>query len=156
MSSATDFWLLDLAGIRFSWSKGSSCLSIYSSRLEVLGVVQLDPELSTEEMALRGLDEVLANGRVERVQFDGRVVFPIALYNPFTSQVAVGAIPLTRTYSDRAVIDMDDDGCRAKLVEEELYVDERCLPLVPVGPGAVSRAKLAHEESYEPVGRKSD
>jgi hypothetical protein len=147
MSSATDLWLLDLAGIRFSWSRTSRCLSVYSSRLEVLAVVRLDGSLSTEETALRGLDEVLKVGRVERVLTHGREVYPVGLYNPFTAEVAVGGVPGTRTFSDRKVLDIDDDGALAAVIGSEMVVGDRVLSLIPVSPAGITRAKTAHEDA---------
>jgi hypothetical protein len=146
MSSNARAWLLDMAGIRFSWAKGSSALSVFSSRLEVLAVVRLDPCLTTEEMALRGLDAVLGGGRVERVLPGGRESFPLGLYNPYTAEVAIGGMPKTRTYSDRAPMELGEEGCLAEIQGDLIVVEGRCLEYIPVSPQAISRARGAYEE----------
>jgi len=147
MSVELDVWLLDLASIRFSWSPGSSCLSVFSSRLEVLAVVKLDPTLPVEELATRGFNEVLERGKITRVlDTGGRSTFRVALYNPYTAEVAVGGLPRTKAFSDREALQISDEGCPGAVRGNQLWLAGRKLEYVPVSPAHIIHAKAAHEE----------
>ncbi len=138
-------WLLDITSIRFSWAPSGSCLSVLTSRREVLSVVQLEQGTSVEEAALQGFDSALSRGRVERVLPEvGRQSWGVALYDPFTAHVAVGPLPKTEVYSDRHAVELDDDGCLVTLDDSGLWVGSRLLTLQESDSVAITQSIAAY------------
>lgn len=141
-------WLFDMGTIRFCWDRHRGALTVYSPRREVLGVLALPETTTLEEVAFCGYDAALAKGRIERVAVGaGRVRAQVALYNPYTAEVAVGGEGRTRTFADHRLVSLEADGSLVDLDENGLWVGGRCLPECHRDARALSRAVTAYEES---------
>lgn len=78
--------LLDLTSLSFRTSSARDVLAVLSERSEILMVVDVPPA-SNSHLSFLGCEALLQRGSIRR---DGET-FPIALYNPFSAQVSVGA-----------------------------------------------------------------
>lgn len=123
-------------------------MTVLSSRREVLSVVQLSRGIGVEEAALQGFDSVLARGRLERVLPDsGRREYAIGLYDPYTAEVALGALPKTKVFADRRPVAIEEDGCLGHLDESGLWIGDRLLVEQAPSALAVTRAAAAYDEA---------
>jgi len=112
--------VLDMATIRFRWGPEKATCAAVTSRGEVLAVVETARDdagnLDVPGTAYRAFDEALGSGSVLRVLDDGSAVpvrHEIALYNPFTGEVAIGAVPATITFADGRPVELDPAGVTA-------------------------------------------
>jgi hypothetical protein len=146
-SLTMELWLMDLSSLRFSWGVRGSSLTVLSARREALGVIKVEKSVTLEEAATQGFDAALGRGRVERVSAEaGRGQFPICLYNPFTAEVALGALPKTRVFTDRSPLSIEPDGQLARLDESGLWVEGRCLNEVVADLNSLSRSIATYED----------
>ena len=144
---AMELWLMDLSSIRFQWGVRGSALNVLSSRGEPLGIIQVPRDMALEEAALQGFDAALKRGKVERVTEEaGRVRYQIALYNPYTAEVSVGALPKTRVFTDRSALKISADGVAARLEDSGLVIGERVLDEIVGDFKSVSRTLATYED----------
>ena len=112
--------ILNMSDLRMRWSPDRSALAVLTHAEELIAVCDVSPLWSPREAALRALDEALSSARLSR-SIDGELTLVrIALYNPRTSQVAVGSLPHTTVFSDSSRIDCPPSGVLATLDEETL------------------------------------
>lgn len=86
------------------------------------------------DTALGELDVPAADGSWRRV----------ALYNPLTAQVAVGAVPDTETFTDSEPLTLDLHGTYASLCGGVLVIGGRELPPLVPNSELVKRSLAAH------------
>jgi hypothetical protein len=137
--SATPVVVFDLAVLRFEWGPKRSSISAWTPGRKLIGLCVLEPGVSDREAVFKVLDEALQT-LVEGPNGAGK----LALYNPFTAQIAYGAIPSTVTFTDREPIALDAEGTAAVIVDGELEIDGRFLEALTPSLEEVEFAFAAH------------
>lgn len=150
-----DLCILDLSGLRYQWNATRSTLTVFSPRRDVLAVVATPAGLGDREAAFRACDAALATARLLRLRIDtGPAGEPrptqarhrLGLYNPYTAEVSVGAVPDTRVFSDDRPLALPHDGLCARLDDSDpdaLVVDDRVLGLVEPTWASLTRTYAA-------------
>jgi hypothetical protein len=92
------------------------------------------------------MDEALSSARLSRSVDGEPTLVRVALYNPFTHQVAVGPLPHTAVFSDGSRVDCPPSGLLASLDEESLTLPRgRALQVVEMGSfSQLTRVVEAH------------
>lgn len=96
------YCVFDAASLRFVRSHDGTTLSVRSATGERLAECAVQGS-DRREHALAGLDAVLASGKVLRPSLEDparRAKVRVAIYNPYTAQVAVAPLPDTVTLGD--------------------------------------------------------
>lgn len=144
-----DVCILDLASLRYQRNREHTSLTVYSALREVLAVLEVDPGLDERELAFLGCDAALERARLVRVDpVRGRSRLRVALYNPYTAEVSLGAIPDTRAFTDESPLLVPEDGLVASLdgsgASSRLVVAGRELVPVEHTFTSLTRAYSAH------------
>jgi hypothetical protein len=132
-----DFLLSDLSALRYRWNAEHTQVTMLTPLRERLAVAASDMERGQREPAVAACDRALAGtfrpyllgaGGVESVRYR------IGLYNPDMAKISVGQIPKTKVFSDRAPLDIPQQGLVAKLggtgPDRVLVVGQRRLVLI--------------------------
>jgi hypothetical protein len=137
-----DYWVFDLASLRYRSDPDSGRLSVLTAAGEILASIEVEETTSEREAVFRALDDALSHGRLVRA---GGAV-PVAFLNPYSNQVAVDAIPDTVTYQSEDTLDLGDMGKPAILRDGLLQIDGQ--HLVPITPdmGSIIEALTSHRE----------
>jgi hypothetical protein len=137
-----DFWVFDLASLRFRSDRTAGRLSVLTASGELLATVDVENGTSDREAAFRVLDAALAHGQLVRPE--GAVA--LAFLNPYSNQIAVDAVPDTVSYQGDDPIRITEHGAPAKLRDGLLEIEGRSL--IPVTPDmtSVMEALTAHRE----------
>ena len=135
-----DLWVFDLATLRFRTNGDTRSLSVSSAAGEVLATVTVPEGTSEREAVFLALDAALDGCRLTRE--DGTL--EIAFANPFTNQVAVGAVPETIAYSDGEPIEIKEVGVGGTLRNGILTIEGRSLIPVETAMATVAAALSAH------------
>jgi len=135
-----DLWVFDLATLRFRADTEKRSLSVSSAAGDVLATVCIPEGTSEREAVFLALDAALDEGRLIR---EGGTL-EIAFANPFTNQVAVGAVPDTVAYSDGEPVEIKAAGVGGTLRNGILTIDSRSLIPVETAMATVAAALSAH------------
>lgn len=136
----------DLSSLTIRRSPDGKSVSVFSRSDELLALLDLHPAWSVRESALRAFDATLKTGCVLRF-VDGEVQpCRVALYNPETKEVAVGALPDTVSYTDGEPLDCQSSGILLALSENDALEGlGRTLPRKKADSfAALTRVVLAH------------
>lgn len=136
--------IFDIATVRYRFSAARTSVTALAPTGELLAVVELAPGTSDREAAFAAADAALRAGRVLR----GDVRARVALYDPYTAEVALDPVPATRTFTDRAPVSFGPEGTLAVLDDRGLVIESRVLGPVTRSFAATSRALLAHQERF--------
>jgi hypothetical protein len=99
----------------------------------------VSPGVSDREAVFQVLDQAL-NTSIEGPNGLGR----LALYNPFTAQIAYGSIPDTTTFTDREPIALDGEGTAGYVTGDVLTIAGRELAALDPSLDEVEFAFAAH------------
>lgn len=135
-----DLWVFDLATLRFRADTDARTLSVSSAAGEVLASVTIPEDTSEREAVFLALDKALDEGRLTRAEG----TLEIAFANPFTNQIAVGAVPDTVAYSDGEPFDIGPAGAGASLRDGILTISGRSFIPVETAMASVAAALSAH------------
>ena len=135
-----DLWVFNLSSLRFRADTDARSLSVSSAAGEVLATVKIPEGTSEREAVFLALDAALEEGRLIR---EGATL-EIAFANPFTNQVAVGAVPDTVAYSDGEALDIAAVGVGGTLRNGILTIESRSLIPVETAMATVAAALSAH------------
>lgn len=102
--------VLDMATLRFRWSKPHDAVSVLTTSHEPLATVAAK-NLSPREAAGFGIEEAVDTGRVWR----GGAPLPIALYNPYTAEIQFGLASAQTIYALQEPLAFDYAGIVAEL-----------------------------------------
>jgi hypothetical protein len=139
--------LFDLASLRFERSADRGVVLVRTASGELLASSTVPVDADEGRCAATVCDEALARGTVLRyVDGQGDMAVPIALYNPYSGDVAVDALPHTRAFGDGRPLRLDPNGALAVLDGDTLVVDGRPLAWIPAGAVSCSRALAAHPD----------
>ena len=140
-----DVIVFDLAQLQFrrapAPSGAGSVLSVRAPHVGVLYEYAVDDGVSDREAVFRALDEMLA--RLELPASDGSW-HPVALANPFSHQVAFGAVPHTEVFTDGAPLELRAFGSLARLEDGVLVIGDRALPLSRLDARTTQASLAAH------------
>lgn len=118
--------VLDMTTLRFRWNDPDrTAVAALSAREEVLAVVDADPQEPLSAIAFRAMDAALAGAHVLRTNAEDPVSptrYRVGLYNPFSGEVAIGAVPATVPMSCGTRLVIDPAGATGTLhgAKEEL------------------------------------
>jgi hypothetical protein len=137
-----EFWVFDLASLRYRSDRGVGRLSVLTAAGELLAAVGVENGTSEREAVFRALDAALAHGRLIRPEG----TMALAFLNPYSSQIAVGAVPETVSYQSADQVRLSEHGARATLRDGLMEIDGHVL--VPVTPdmSSVMEALTAHRD----------
>lgn len=116
--------ICDLATLRYQWVAHRTRLQAVTARGEFLAAVDVRAGVDEREAAFLACDAALGRGWVRR---DGRRL-RVGLYNPYSAEVAVGALPDTAVFADQAPVALPVDGAVAVL-------DDGAEPAIVLGDG---------------------
>lgn len=155
VDGATEYLVLDLASLRYQWNAARTAVAVLTAAGELLAVADTPPGTDEREAAFAATDAALARARVNRPGPTGRVRYRVALYNPYSGEVSVGAVPDTRVFGDGDRLELPAAGAPALLSpgpEPVLGVagaaagELRPLPLRQVSFAALTRVYQAHAD----------
>lgn len=136
--------VLDMATLRFL--RAGTALRVATRSGLVLGAVHPRRNEARADMAFRAMDAALNGGRVLEVSPEdprARVHREIALYNPFSADIAYGPVPQTLTFNNGGPLPIDPDGTPATLTladgKATLTIDSVALHTIERGPLETSR-----------------
>lgn len=126
----SDVVVLDMSALRLTLDRARAAVTV-ANGIEVVAVIPLDEltgdggigteEDQRREMVFQALDRTLATGRLSRVGTAGLVErLPVALYNPYTAEVASGPVPTTRAFSAGVPLAIPSDGLICRLAADSL------------------------------------
>jgi len=130
----------DLSSLRFQVDNEARTLSALSATGELLATVDVPDSTSEREAIFLVLDSALDSAKV--IRDDG--AFAIAFANPYTNQVACGAIPDTVAYGDNEILELPPSGVPASICNGVLQLMNRELLPIDAGMASVSSALSAH------------
>ena len=134
-----------MASLKFRWNTDKSVLSVSSPQAELLAQVHCPEGTSEREAAFLALDAALASARIKRTEPGGsRALRRLALYNPYTAQVAVGSVPRTETYGDGHTMDIPLEGLPARIEDDFLWAGDRMLSQLQFDYEDINAAMAAH------------
>lgn len=137
--------IYDVASLRYQWDSGRTTATASNAAGEVLASVDCAPGTSDREAAFLAMDAALAGARLRRTDARGVQSYRrVALYNPFTAQVALGSVPRTQVFSDGQALELEAGGSEAVVADGALWVGSRVLPTFEPDPLAVGAALSAH------------
>lgn len=105
-----------MATLRFQ--RSGTALRVATRSGLVLGTVHPRRNEARGDMAFRAMDAALSGGRVLEIDPGdprARVHREIALYNPFSADIAYGPVPQTLTFNNGEPLPIDPDGTPATL-----------------------------------------
>jgi hypothetical protein len=129
--SGTGVVVVDMSALRVQIDHIRQCLTV-AVGVEPITVVPLSSSADLVEAALEGeasqrrelvfhaLDRVLASGRLTRLTGGVASRLPVALYNPYTAEVAIGPVPATQAFSAGAPLPLPAQGLVCELRGDEL------------------------------------
>lgn len=149
--AVVDVIIFDLAALRYRWNEARTALSMFSPLREQLALVSPAPGTADREAATLACDQALDVCRLRRAatEADGsptKVRYKIALYNPYTAKVAIGAVPHNQSFGDFAPLAIPPGGLPARLEDAGpvLLVGERALALSQPTVAELTRELAAH------------
>lgn len=129
--------LVDMSTLRFTSAGPKAPLRVTTRSGLTLAVVHPRKNELRSDLAFRAMDEALKTGRVTKVDPHNpaqRRTLRVALYNPFSGDVAYGAAPETRTFPSGSPLALDPDGTPATVAIDgthaTLHIADRALPAV--------------------------
>lgn len=124
-------------------------MDLLTAHGELLGSVDFNKDTSVEEAAFLVQDAALATARLKRNDEVGaRTLRRLALYNPYTAQVALGSVPRTEVYTDNKALALPADGAVASSEDGLLWVGERVLALQEPQYRNALRALEMHSDAH--------
>ena len=139
--------VLDLASLRLSRSADARVAVARSSAGETLARIDVDPDLDARDVAFALYEAVLAGAVVTRTAADGSAVTcPVALYNPYSGQLAVEALPRSRVY-DLGERTFDVAGWLVRTKADRISVEGELLAPIVSTPVSVATACGAHPDA---------
>lgn len=119
----TNVLIVDMSTMRFQWNPDHTACSALTARGELVAVIEVvDPDADPGEIAYALLDAALDRGQVLRPDPSdpgnpgARVSYRVALYNPFSAEISLGAVPNTVTFTDHEPVSLETDGLPAVAV----------------------------------------
>jgi hypothetical protein len=133
--------VFDLATLRFEWTGARRGVTVWTPARRLLAAWECPDggQVSEREAVFQALDAALA----KPVSIDG-VEHRVALYNPYTTQIALSPVPDTATFTDGDLLPLAVEGTAATLTGDTLVVGSRTLSRLEVNLSAVSAALAAH------------
>jgi hypothetical protein len=143
----THWAVIDQATLRFV--VGADQVAVHSAAGEVLATIALPDGDPTDaawqrRCALEAADAVLGQARVVRETPTGAQRCGVALYNPHTCEVALGALPGTRSFGDGEPLELDRFGSAASVVDDGLLLGDRLLEVVCASREHLTTQAAAH------------
>jgi hypothetical protein len=140
------FCLLDLASLHFEHTAGGDVVVARTPGGEIISRVDVEPGTDNRRAAAAACDAALAGGTLLRSVGGRDQEVQIALYNPYSSEVALGGLPETKNYGDGDPVILPNQGALAHLEDGFLHVGDRRLPVVALSSASCSRALSAHPD----------
>jgi hypothetical protein len=132
--------VFDLSTLRYRLSAKLGRVTALAPTGEILARVDVAPATSPREASYLAANAALDQGRVVR---DGETC-RIALYNPYSGEASLNAVPATVVYSAGAPISLDEAGTTFEMKGDRLVSDETVMHVVAPSVARTSRAILAH------------
>lgn len=142
-----DLIVLDLSTLRYRWNAAKTALAATTALGEVVSVVDTAPGLDAREAAFLACDAALARGRLLRAAPEDPArtrTYRLALYNPYSAETSVGAVPDTQVFCDRRPLALELGGSVAHLADGRLLVGGRILSPVEESLEALAASYQAH------------
>ena len=138
--SESMIWVLDLSKVTFSWGSGEKSCQVKLLNGDIVGESKVS-STSPREAAFEALEGILESGPGI---YNGVAYGKIALYNPYSSELSVGATPNTITYGDFRELSIPPDGAIGELFKDRIEIEGRIL--IPIAPSLdiVERAFTLH------------
>lgn len=133
--------VFDLAMLRFEWAGARTGVTVWTPARRLLAAWEApeDEQTSEREAVFQALDRVLELPLL----IDGSE-HQVALYNPYTSQIALSPVPDTLTFTDGHPLELAAEGSIAALTQDAMMVDGRRLARLDVDFASVSAVLSAH------------
>jgi hypothetical protein len=138
--------VFDLASLRFSRTSDRGTARVRTAAGELLASTRGGAALTDRQVAAALCDQALAGARVIRSVDGCDEAVPVGFYNPFSAEVAIGALPATAAYSDGRAVPLAVDGTVAALDGDRLHLAGRLLDRLELDADVVSRALAAHPD----------
>lgn len=110
--------LLDMATINFTFQPAKNVAQAHTADGHLLSAIHTSPELTEADHICQLLDNILETGAVldiDPTDPTQRIARKVALYNPFTHDIAVNALPLTERLALPGPIPLPKEGLAADL-----------------------------------------
>ena len=123
----------DLASLDLRWGAGRRSARLYGANGVLLSVLDVEAGVDGREVAFRVADDALERARVchpralERFSArpeDRRANRRVALYNPFTARIAVGALGRTQVFAGDGPQPIADEGVAGEVDEGVLTLED--------------------------------
>jgi len=135
-----DVTVIDMGTLQFAWDADSHEVVVQSDGLGILLRTAIAEQTSDREAIFTALDRVLDQVRLPDPDGQWR---PVALYNPLSGQVSVGALPETEVYGTD-LVELSPFGTPARCVDGHLVADRWELQRVVPDIAAIQQAIAAH------------
>lgn len=140
-TGTTPVVVFDLAMLRFEWAGARTGVTVWTPARRLLAAWEAPEgeQISEREAVFQALDRVLELPLL----IDG-TEHQVALYNPYTSQIALSPVPDTLTFTDGDPLELAAEGSIAALTQDAMTIDGRRLARLDVDFASVSAVLSAH------------
>jgi hypothetical protein len=123
--------IYDMASLDFQWGPGQRSLRLVTSRGNALSWLDLETGVDPRDAAFLACDDALERGRVAMPEaidaFSSgdatrRLRCRVGLYNPYTAQVSIGAVPRTKIFDGAGALEVPVQGLFGELTDDELVL----------------------------------
>lgn len=148
MTEKTHAHLLDMASITLTHDPETGIAQALTSEGHLLAAIRTDNAPTPADQACQLLDAILEKGTILAINPNDpqqRIAHKIALYNPFTQDIAVNALPLTERLTANQNIPLPKSGIPIELSQTETGNTKATIP-TPGGPiTAVAATRTVNE-----------
>lgn len=139
-SLSVNIVVFDLSTLRYRFSAQRGRVAAVAPTGEILACVDIAPTTDPREAAFRAADAALDQARVVR----GNETCRVALYNPYSAEVALNAVPATQVFTAQVPVSLDAAGTLMRLEADTLIGPSCRLQRVEPTVARTSRALAAH------------
>lgn len=122
-TSKSKYLLIDMSSLRFQRSVDKKSIQASFIDNSPLINIEVDETSSDQESVFLLFEELLTK---DNISFEGGT-YPVALYNPFTFQVAVNPTPDTEIYTNNSSLEIKENGELADLKSGKIIFNQQTL-----------------------------
>jgi hypothetical protein len=118
--------IYDMASLDFQWGAGQRTVRLVTGHGNALSWLDLEAGLDLRDVAFLACDDALERARVAMPTGSAgesrRLRCRVGLYNPYTAQISIGAVPRTKVFDGAGALAIAAQGLLGELNDDELHL----------------------------------